>query len=111
MEAAQQLSCQVPRGGGCSHRLHVAGRAVYDPVEDALLLPAGRNLKDADLIEWVVTCHLEALPVNGAFRPGNGDNFFLRSCAQWPINVLRILNNSSLCLFNLPLWLFSVLGI
>lgn len=45
----------------------VVGRAV-GPGRGCAALASWRNLRDADLIEWVVSWHLEALPVSGAFR-------------------------------------------
>lgn len=40
-------------------------KAVCDSVEDVLLLPVWRNIRDVDLIEWDTggDCHLEGPPV------------------------------------------------
>lgn len=51
------LSGAKGRGGACSHRLQGGLCAA---------LASWRNLRDADLLEWVVLWHLEALPVSGA---------------------------------------------
>lgn len=95
------LSGAKGRGGACSHRLQ---GGLSGPRRGCAALASWRNLRDADLLEWVVTWRLEALPVSGAFRQEVRiiSSAFL---CQWQINVLSILYNSFFPLFYLSLWL------